>query len=48
MSARLSRSPAKAGAQARTPWDADCQFWAGAWTPAFAGEQCVRIQEVLA
>ncbi len=48
MSARLSRSLVKAGAQARTPWDADCQVRAGAWTPAFAGEQCVRIQETLA
>ena len=48
MSARLSRSPAKAGAQAHTPWDADCQVRVGAWTPAFAGEQCVRIQEALA
>jgi hypothetical protein len=45
MSARLSRSPANAGAQARTLWDADRQFRAGAWTPAFAGEQSVRFPE---
>jgi hypothetical protein len=48
MSVLLSRSPAKAGAQARTLWDADRQFRAGAWTPAFAGEQCVGFQETLA
>jgi len=48
MSVLLSRSPAKVGAQARTLWDADRQFLAGAWTPAFAGERCARFQETLA
>ncbi len=43
MSVSSYRSPANAGAQARTLWDADRQFGAGAWAPAFAGEQCVRF-----
>ncbi len=48
MSVHLSRSPAKAGAQARLLWDADRQFRAGAWTPAFAGEQGVGSPETRA